>query len=338
MSKRVLVTGVSGFIAKHVALQLLQAGYEVCGTVRALNKADQVKRSLAGAGGDVSRLTFAAADLTKDDGWAEAVKGCAGVMHVASPFPISQPSNRNALTPAARGGVLRVLNAAKKAERIVITSSMVAMMYRPNRPPVFPVTENDWTDVSWNALSAYIVSKTEAEKAAWEAAVEGGYKHRVTTVNPGLVLGPPLDDDIGASLEVIRLFMKGAYPAIPPVSYPTADVRDVAALHVKALETPEASGRRLIAAGETKSLLEIGDILREAFPDRAKKIPSRLLPAWLVRGLALVDRNIASVTPDLGAVPQAENEYVAAMTGVKFRPARDAVIDAARAMERIKAI
>ena len=338
MSKRVLVTGISGFIAKHVALQLLQAGYEVCGTVRALNKADQVKRSLAGAGGDVSRLTFAAADLTKDEGWAEAVKGCAGVMHVASPFPISQPSNRNALTPAARGGVLRVLNAAKKAERIVITSSMVAMMYRPNRPPVFAVTENDWTDVSWNALSAYIVSKTEAEKAAWEAAVEGGYKHRITTVNPGLVLGPPLDDDIGASLEVIRLFMKGAYLAIPPVSYPVADVRDVAALHVKALETPEASGRRLIAAGETKSLLEIGDILREAFPDRAKKIPSRLLPAWLVRALAVVDRNIASVTPDLGSVPHAENGYVTAMTGVRFRPARDAVIDAARAMERIKAI
>jgi dihydroflavonol-4-reductase len=338
MAQRVLVTGISGFIAKHVALQLLQGGYDVCGTVRALNKADQVKKSLADAGGDIGRLSFSAADLTKDEGWDEAVRGCAGVMHVASPFPVSQPSSRNALTPASRGGVLRVLKAAKKAERIVITSSIAAMMYRPGRPPVFPVTENDWTDVSWKALSAYIVSKTEAEKAAWEASVEGGYKHRVITVNPGLVLGPPLDDDISASLEVIRLFMKGAYPAIPPVSFPVVDVRDVAALHVKALETPEASGRRLIAAGETKSLLEIGNILREAFPDRARKIPSRLMPPWLVRMLALVDRNVSSVTPDLGSVPQAVSGYATAMTGVEFRPARDAVIDAARAMERIKAI
>lgn len=338
MTNTVLVTGVSGFIAKHIALELLKCGYDVRGTIRSEGKADQVAKSLANAGADVSRLSFAAADLTKDEGWKEAADKCSGVIHTASPFPIAQPSNRNALTPAARGGVLRVLEAAKKADRIVITSSLAAMMYRPNRPPVFPVKEDDWTDVSWSALSAYVVSKTQAEKAAWDAAVEGGYKHRVTTVNPGFVLGPPLDDDIGASLEVIRLFLRGAYPAAPPASYPIVDVRDVASLHVKALETPEASGRRLIAASETLSLKEIGDILREAFPDRAKKIPARILPAWLVRMLAIVDRNLASVTPDLGAVPKAESRYVTEMTGVKFRPAREAVIDAARALERIKAI
>ncbi|WDI31019.1 NAD-dependent epimerase/dehydratase family protein [Hyphococcus flavus] len=338
MSKRILVTGVSGFIAKHVALQLLQKGYDVCGTLRALNKADQIKKSLSDAGGDISRLSFAAADLTKDDGWEEAARGCVGVMHVASPFPVAQPSNRNALIPAARGGVLRVLKAADKSARIVITSSMVAMMYRPNRPETFTVEEADWTDTSWKSLSAYIVSKTEAEKAAWQTAVDGGYKHRITTVNPGLVFGPALDDDIGASLDVIRLLMTGAYPAVPPVSYPVVDVRDVAQIHVNALENPETSGRRLIAASETLSLSDIAEILRQAFPDRAGKIPSRVLPAWLVRLLAVVDRNIATVLADLGSVPQADSDYVRALTGVNFRPARDAVIDAARSLERIKSI
>ncbi|MEO1137600.1 MAG: NAD-dependent epimerase/dehydratase family protein, partial [Pseudomonadota bacterium] len=270
MADKVLVTGISGFIAKHVALQLLQAGYEVRGTIRALNKADQVKRSLQAAGADVSRLSFAAADLTEDKGWDEAVRDCAGVMHVASPFPTAQPRDRYALIPAARDGALRVMDAAKNVNRIIMTSSMVAMMYRPDRPSLVTIGEDDWTEIDWPRLSAYIVSKTAAEKAAWDAAVIGGYKHRLTMVNPGLVLGPPLDDDIGASLDVVRLFMKGAYPALPPAFYPIVDVRDVAALHVKALQTPETGGRRLIAAADTLSLKGVADILREAFQRRRR--------------------------------------------------------------------
>ncbi len=338
MAKKVLVTGISGFIAKHVALQLLEQGYEVRGTVRALNKTDQVSRSLGDAGADTSRLSFAAADLTKNEGWDEAAKGCDGVIHLASPFPISQPRNRNALTPAARDGALRVLRAARNAERVVITSSMAAMMYRPNRPKVMTVGENDWTDVNWHALSAYVVSKTEAEKAAWKLATDEGFKHRLATVNPGLVLGPALDDDIGASLDVIRLFMRGAYPAVPPVSFPVVDVRDVAALHLKALETPEASGRRLIAAAETLSMKEIARYLREAYPARAGKIPTRELPGFLIRFLALFDRTLASIIPDLGAVPHGDTEYVTALTGMTFRPAQEAVLEAAKSLERIKAI
>ncbi len=47
MVKSVLVTGISGFIAKHVALAFLEAGYEVRGTVRSMSKADQVCATLA---------------------------------------------------------------------------------------------------------------------------------------------------------------------------------------------------------------------------------------------------------------------------------------------------
>lgn len=338
MADKVLVTGISGFIAKHVALQLLQEGYEVRGTVRALNKADQVKRSLDEAGADISRLSFAAADLISDKGWDEAVDGCAGIMHVASPFPTTQPRDRHALTPAARDGALRVVKAGKNANHIVMTSSMVAMMYRANRPEVVTITEDDWTDIDWGPLSAYVVSKTAAEQAAWDLAVAGGFKHRLTAVNPGLVLGPPMDDDIGASLDVVRLFMKGAYPALPPAFLPVVDVRDVAALHVKALETPETGGRRLIAAAETLSLKEVADILRETFPDYAKKIPNRVLPAWAVRLAANFDRSLASILPDLEVSPQADNDYVRSLTGVTFRPAREAVIEAAKALERLNMI
>ena len=338
MARRVLVTGVSGFIAKHVALELLNAGYEVRGTLRALNKADQVRRSLSKAGADIGRLDFVAADLVKDEGWEDAAAGCAGVMHVASPFPIAQPRGRDALTPAARDGALRVLRASKNAERIVMTSSLVAVMYRPNRPKVLTVTEEDWTDINWRALSPYVISKTQAEKAAWDLATTEGFRHRLTSVNPGFVFGPALDDDIGASLDTIRLFLKGAYPAVPPASFPVVDVRDVAALHVRALETPETGGRRLLAASETKSLKEICDILREAFPAYAKKIPAKELPAWFVRLAALFDRTLAAVIPDLGCAPHADTAYVTELTGVRFRPAREAAIAAGESLIKIKAV
>lgn len=338
MAQKILVTGVSGFIAKHIALQLLERGYEVRGTVRTLNKSDQVRRTLGEAGAEVSRLDFAAADLVSDDGWDAAAAGCTGVVHVASPFPISQPRDRHALTPAAMGGALRALRAGVKADRIVMTSSLAAMMYRPNRPKVMTVSEGDWTDVEWPALSAYVVSKTEAEKAAWDYATENGLRHRLTVVNPGFVLGPALDDDVGASMDVVKLFMKGAYPAVPPASFPMVDVRDVAALHVRALETPETGGRRLICAGETKSLRQIGEILIEAFPAYARKVPTRELPAWLVRALALFDRNLASVLPDLGCAPHVDTAYVKELTGIAFRPAREAIVAAARSLEKIKAV
>jgi nucleoside-diphosphate-sugar epimerase len=338
MAIRVLVTGISGFIAKHVALDLLNAGYEVRGTVRDLKKSDQVRKTLTDAGANGGAVSFAAADLTSDDGWDEAAAGCDAVMHLASPFPMSQPRDRYALTPAARDGALRVLRASRKAERIVMTSSMAAVMYRAGRGAEETFSENDWTDVSWQKLSAYVISKTEAEKAAWETAAAEGYKHRLTTVNPGFVLGPTLDDYYGASVDTIRLFMTGAYPAVPKASFPMVDVRDVAALHRLAMETPNAGGRRLLAVSDTKSLKDIGDILREEFPDYAKKIPNRDLPDWLVRIVALFDRNLATVLPDLGCVPHVDNAYVTSLTGMKFRPGKEAIIEAARSLQRIKAV
>ena len=338
MAKRILVTGVSGFIAKHVAHQLLEKGYDVRGTVRSLNKAAEVKRALDNAGADTAHLSFTAADLTEDEGWEEAAQGCDGVMHIASPFPVSQPRDRDALVPAARDGALRVIRAARNASRIIMTSSMAAILYRPNRPPVVTVGENDWADIDWPPLSAYVVSKTAAERAVWDLAVAGGFKHRLTTVNPGLVLGPPLDEEFGTSLDLIRMFMIGAYPALPPAAFPVVDVRDVAAVHVNALEAPETGGRRLVAVSESMWLKAIAETLCEAFPHRARKIPTRVLPAWLVRALAVADRNLASVLPDLNVEPRVDAGYVTELTGVEFRPAREAIVEAGRALERLKAI
>ena len=336
MQETVLVTGVSGFIARQVALDLLNAGYRVRGTLRDASRSESVRETLARAGADVSGLEFVEADLDSDEGWEEAVRGARFVQHIASPFPIEQPRDREALVPAARSGALRVLAAARagQVERVVLTSSVAAMEYRPRRPREFTVREEDWTDPEWRRLSPYIVSKTRAEKAAWSWAVEHGWRDRLTVVNPGFVLGPTLDARIGTSLEVIKLFLEGAYPATPNVAFTVADVRDVSAVHVRAMELPESGARRLIAAGQTLSLPEIGEILRTAFPEFGEKIPNRVLPDLFVRVLALFDRSLRSVTPNLGHVGRAESAYVTELTGVSFRPSAEAVREAARSMIR----
>ncbi len=327
MEEQVLVTGISGFIAKHVALKLLQTGYRVRGTLRTRSRADEVRHALQIHGADISGLSFVEADLGSDSGWTEAARDCAYVQHVASPFPMKQPRDRESLVPEARQGALRVLEAARAAgvKRMVLTSSMVAMMYRANRPAQILVSETDWTDPSWNQLSAYIVSKTRAEKAAWNWADENGWKSRLTAVNPGFVLGPALDDKTGTSLDVIKLFFKGAYPALPPVCYPVVDVRDLAELHIRAMTAQDAGGRRLIGAADALSMSEMGRILRNAFPDYAKKIPTRTLPGFLVRFLAVFDRALKSVIADVGVIPAADNAYVIEMTGISFKPAEEAV-------------
>ena len=116
MTETILLTGISGFIAKHVAVKLLNAGYAVRGTVRRLDRAEEVQSAVAphltaGAGG----LSFVQADLESDAGWAEAMAGVAAVVHTASPFPLAQPRDEQMLIRPAMEGTLRVLKAAQSA-------------------------------------------------------------------------------------------------------------------------------------------------------------------------------------------------------------------------------
>lgn len=340
MADTVLVTGVGGFIGKHVAHELLKAGYAVRGTVRSEEKAAQVHAALKQTGCDTRKLSFVLADLTVEEGWDEAVAGCRYVQHVASPFPAEQPADREALVPVAREGALRVLSAASAAnvEHVVMTSSIAAMMYKADRPSHYVFGETSWTDPEWPKASPYVVSKTRAEMSAWEFMREKGIEDRFTVINPGFVLGPALDAEIGTSLGVVAMMLKRKYPALPPVAFPTVDVRDVARLHVKALEVEGARGRRLLAAAETVSLVQIARYLKAELGTPAQRVPTRVLPAWLVRLGARFDRNLASITADLGVWAEADTHYVTDLTGVTFRPALEAALESAKSLIEYKLV
>jgi dihydroflavonol-4-reductase len=208
--KIVLLTGISGFIAKHCAVELLRAGYRVRGTVRTLAKGEKVRATLA-QHCDVSKLEFVVADLMADVGWSEAAKGAFGVLHVASPFIIAEPKDENELIGPAVDGTMRVLKAAiaAGAERFVQTSSVAAIMAGHGATRTAPFTEDDWTKLDGPGVSAYQKSKTLSERAARDYLAQTKTGIHYASVNPGFVLGPLLDSDYGASASVIEMFMKG---------------------------------------------------------------------------------------------------------------------------------
>ena len=94
MPGKVLLTGISGFVAKHVAIELINSGYEVLGTVRNLNSIEQTKKTLEENNVSTEKLSFVELDLLKDEGWNEAAEGCKYIIHVASPFPLKVSNDR----------------------------------------------------------------------------------------------------------------------------------------------------------------------------------------------------------------------------------------------------
>ena len=335
MTNMVLITGITGYIARHVALELLRGGYIVRGTVRNLAKGDALKNDLQQAGADISQLELVEADLLSDTGWDAAVRGCDYIQHMASPFPPEQPTDREALVPAARVGTQRVLAAgfAAGAQRIVLTSSLVAMMGQPGKGTYMKITEADWTDPEWRLLSPYDISKTRAELSAWEFAKVQGFEDRLTVVNPSLVLGPPVGTSYGTSLDLIERMFAGAFPRAPKISIAIVDVRDLARLFVAAMLNKKAAGRRLIGASETLWFSEIADVLHTLYPQKASKLPRGTLPNFIVRIAALFDRNTKIVLSSLGTFHDVDTSYVTEMTGITFRPARDTLRDTAKFLE-----
>lgn len=333
MADRVLVTGISGFIASHVAKRLLEKGYEVRGTVRDKEKGARVVKALQLGHDGSNKIELVEANLGSDAGWAQAVEGCRYIQHIASPFPLEAPTDREALVLEARAGTQRVLEHgfSAGAERIVLTSSMVSMMGQKGRGKVMRVKEDDWSDPEWKSLKAYPVSKTRAELSAWAYAETQGYKDKLVTVCPGLVFGPDLYQNGGASLKLIRALFNGDYPMTPKIAYPIIDVRDCASIHVSAMTADAVGGRRLMAAGETLWLKDIAKLLRQEYP-RASKLPKSEMPNFVVKLVSVFDDRVKSVLPDLGTFHIAEASYVTNLTGVIPRSASEAIIAAARSL------
>ncbi len=331
MSDTTLVTGGTGYVAGWCIATLLARGHRVRTTVRIASRAQAVRDAIARAGADADAVEFAVTDLMSDDGWGEAVAGCTGVLHVASPLTATK-DEEEVIRPAV-DGTLRVLRAARDAgvRRVVLTSSCGAVYYGlPERPT--PFDESDWTDVNGGRMSAYVKSKTIAERAAWDFVSREGGALELAVVNPAGIFGPALSPEATSSLGLIRGLLRGM-PGCPDLWFGIVDVRDVADLHARALQDAEAAGQRFIAwGGGPVSMIEVARVLREELGADASRVPTRRLPDWLVRIAGRFDTEIGDLVPLLGQRRTATSDKARRLLAWSPRPWQDTIADSGRSL------
>ncbi|KAJ0837603.1 putative cinnamyl-alcohol dehydrogenase [Helianthus annuus] len=266
--KVVCVTGASGYIASWVVKLLLDRGYTVHATVRSLDDPKKTQHLLA-LDGAKERLSLFEANLTAEGSFDSAVSGCVCVFHTASPVLLSVDDPQAQLIDPAVKGTLNVLKSAAKVpslKRVVLTSSMAAVMVRSGHPEHGFVMDETWfSDPSLCEQKElwYHLSKTLAEDAAVKFAKDNGLD--LVAINPGFVIGPILQPTLNLTSEGIMGMIKNGKEVFSDGIYRLVDVRDVAMAHILAFENPEANGRYCMVGKVVRSL-EIMKIVDKLYP------------------------------------------------------------------------
>ncbi|MEM9142908.1 MAG: NAD-dependent epimerase/dehydratase family protein [Bacteroidota bacterium] len=334
--KKVLLTGVSGFIGQHCAVELLKNGYAVRGSLRSLAKTEAIIQIIQKEVDPKGNLEFCELDLLRDEGWDKAMRGCDLLMHVASPFVSKVPKDENELIQPAVQGTLRALKAAQKAgiQRVVLTSSMVAML--GNLTGDKNIGQGSWTQVDAKNITAYLKSKTLAEKAALDFVKnqQGNRTLELVTIHPGPVYGPTLSDNLsGESMTTIKNIILGKVPRILKASINMSDVRDVARIHVQALENENAAGKRFIVASkEAYSYQELTQLLKS---NGYEKVGTGVTPNFLIRLMARFNPEMKGMLPYVGKTYVGDISETMHTFDWEPIPFKKMALDTAKSVERV---
>lgn len=332
-----LVTGATGFVGKWTILRLLQAGYPVRGTVRSMRKVAEVFRTLSDQLGreTVSRLELVEADLLDGKGWAAAMAGAQTVMHVAAAIRGDEPRDKDLVIRPALEGTERVLKAAHAAgvRRVILTSSIATVGYGHGHASGRRVydesyfTNLDGMKFTW----AYCIGKTRAEQLAWSFAKANGLD--LTTIHPGAIIGPALDDDASISVGLVSGLLDGSTPAVPSNGFCLIDVRDVADLHVAALQNPETIGQRYLATSDYTPFPKVAEILQAAYPDR--KVVANVVPDWIIRLIAVFGGPTRQIINDIGNEKVFDGSKGEKLLGRKFVSGKESILATAESVIRL---
>lgn len=330
--KKVLLTGISGYIGLHCAVELLKKGYAVKGSIRNLSKAQKLTETIEKHVNPNGNLEFCELDLLNDDGWDKAAADCDFVMHVASPFFSKVPKDENELIRPAVEGTIRALKAAHQAgiKRVVLTSSMVAMLGDVVGDE--NITQNSWTNTKAKNATAYLKSKTLAEKSAWDFVK--GKEMELVTVHPGPVYGPSLSDNLsGESMTLFKRIITGELKQMINSSINMSDVRDVAKVHVLALENDEARNQRFMVATETAhSFKEITGLLKS---NGYEKVGTGIVPNFMVKLLSNFNSEMKGMLPYVGKVYEGNVNKTKAVFNWQPIPFEKMVLDTAKSVSGV---
>lgn len=334
--KKVLITGISGYIGQHCAVELIKNGYSVKGSIRNLKKIDEVTNGLNKQIQTDESLEFCQLDLLVDNGWEEAMQDCDFVLHVASPYVTYQPKDENELIKPAVEGTERVLKFAKQSaiRRVVLTSSIVAMLGDANAS--IDINTNSWTNINAKNVSAYVKSKTMAEKFAWDFVENQDKNHplELVVINPGPVFGPSISGNLaGASMSMYKDLITGKMPMLPQSSINMSDVRDIAEIHVKALENKQAAGKRFIVTTENPhSFKEMAQILKDK---GYSKVSTKVAPNFFLRFMANFSNDIKGMLPFIGFVYNADVSETIKTFDWSPIDLKKTVIDTAKSIDKV---
>ncbi|XP_051130799.1 tetraketide alpha-pyrone reductase 1 [Andrographis paniculata] len=249
---KVCVTGAAGFLASWLVKRLLLCGYHVIGTVR--DPGDERKVGhLWRLEGARERLQLMRADLMKEGSFDAAIMGCQGVFHTASPVlghPNCDP--RAEILQPAIDGTLNVLRSCKKnpsLRRVVFTSSSSTVRVRHDLASNAELDESSWSseELCETLKIWYVLSKTLAEKAAWEFCEDNNID--LVTVLPSFVIGPSLPPILCSTASDVLGLLKGETEKFKwhgRMGYIHID--DVAYTHILLYENESAKGRYLCSS------------------------------------------------------------------------------------------
>ncbi|KAK2415013.1 vestitone reductase [Trifolium repens] len=210
---RVCVTGGTGFIGSWIIKRLLEDGYTVNTTVRSNPGQKKDVSYLTNLPNATQKLKIFNADLSNPESFNDAIEGCIGIFHTATPIDFEQNEPEEIVTKRTIDGALGILKACKNSKtvkRVVYTSSASAVYWQDKEEDV--MDESYWSDV--NILRnlkpfawSYSVSKTLAEKAVLEFGEQHGLD--IVTLVPTFVVGPFICPKLPGSVYGSLAFLFG---------------------------------------------------------------------------------------------------------------------------------
>lgn len=327
--KPVLVTGATGYVASWLVKKLLEEGFTVHAAVRNPDKKEKVAHLDAIAEKSSGSIKYFKSDLLEKGSYSEAMKGCELVYHTASPFTaVVNDPQKDLIDPAVLGteNVLETANQTPSVKRVVVTSSCAAIYCDAidcQNAPGGILTEDVWNTTSSLDYQPYSYSKALAEKKAWEMAGKQS-KWDLVTINPSLVLGPPLNprETTSESFNIMKQLGDGTMKmGAPKMGVGLVDVRDVADAHFLAGFTPEANGRYITSAHNT-NFLEMALALQPKF-GKNYPLPKKELPKWLLMLVGPLANKLFTrkyVRNNVNVEWKANNSKVKKDLGITFRP------------------
>jgi dihydroflavonol-4-reductase len=321
--EKVLVTGATGYIGLHCIQQLLDQGYAVNGSLRSLERKDEIIKSLESHNTSTEHLKLFSINLNEDEGWDDGMEGCDYLIHVASPIALERKSEDFFVKPAV-AGVKRALKFAKKhnIKKVILTSSVAAIFHGIELKEYYD--ESDWSDPENPSIDHYSKSKTLAEKAAWDFIEAEGKPFEFSVINPALVIGPSLSNDLGESNKAIQMVATGKMPVAVPLQFGYVDVRDVAAAHILAMQKLASDGERFALAEKDMWYEDVAKVLRENGFDKAPKLS---VPVWAAKILANFSPELKMALPYIGRVRSVKYTSKAKdLLGWNPRPAEESIL------------